>query len=199
MKYLLISIAIFCMAFTVQSQSPHFILSEFFVYQEDNVVRLQWTIKEGNTCNGIDIERGGEQKSFEKIGHISGVCGAPDQSVTYRYVDSLPMKNRVNYYRLELGTQGYSSPVKVETRFYSNGEYVVKGNPARSNMTILFKNENSVKYTFRIFDTQGNLVREFTTRNDRLDIPVSELSTGVYIFQTVSTRGSGFTGKFAVL
>ena len=187
------------MAFTVQSQSPHFILSEFFAYQEDNVVKLQWSIKEGNTCNGIDIERAGKEKKFEKIGRISGVCGAPDQSVTYRYVDSLPLKNQVNHYRLELGTQGYSSPVEIETRFYNSQSYILKRNPSSSNISILFKNEENIHYTFQIFDTQGNLVREITTRSDRLDMPVRKLSTGMYIFRAVSAGGSKFKGKFAVL
>lgn len=193
-----VSLLIFLML-SLNSYPQHFILSEFFAFQKDDVVKLQWTIKEGQTCNDIIIERAEEQRSFNKIGEISGVCGSPDQSVTYQFTDSVPLKNRVNHYRLELGSQGYSTAVSVETRFYDNNIYLIKSNPGINQMTVLFGNENSKKYTFRIFDAQGNFIKEYSTTQNRLSLPVNEWAAGIYIFQAVTETGIAFTGKFSVL
>lgn len=187
------------MSGVVNAQSPHIILSEFFVYQDENLVRLQWTIKEGRTCNDIRIERAGNAKNFSYLGLISGVCGAPDQSVTYRYVDSIPLQNQVNYYRLEMGSQGYSEPVSIETRMYNNKEYIIKGNPSISGIEILFKNEKAQMFEFRVFDMRGHLVVEESTSSDRIKLPTNDLRSGMYIFRGIGASGSKITGKFAVM
>lgn len=200
MRVILFAISIVVlMMVPVKSQAQHYNLSDFFVYQKDNKVKLQWTFKAGETCNGINIERSGSNKNFEKIGLISGICGAPDREVTYRFVDSFPLKNQINYYRLELGSQGYSSPVSIETRLYGDDSYIIKRGNGVSQTTILFNNNNNSRYIFRIFDTQGNLIRELTTSSNQLQLPVNKLSPGMYIFQALSGEGPKFSGKFPVL
>jgi len=181
------------------SYSQHFILSEFFAFQKEDVVKLQWTIKEGQTCNDINIERSGKHRNFDKIGEISGVCGSPEQSVTDRFTDSIPLKNRLNYYRLELGSQGYSTAVSVETRFFGDKSYIIQNNPGIDQMTILFSNVDSKNYTFRIFDTRGNFINEYSTTQNRLVLRVNGWAAGIYIFQAVTDTGTAFTGKFSVL
>lgn len=201
MRVILFTISIVVLMFLpVKSQAQHYILSDFFVYQKDNnIVKLQWTFEAGETCNGINIERAGKNKNFEKIGLIRGICGAPDREVTYRFTDSIPLNNQISYYRLELGSQGFSSPVSFETRFYKDNSYVIKGSSGFSTPTVLFNNTNNTRYTFRIFDTHGNLIRELTTNSNRLQLPVNKLSSGMYIFVAFSDEGSKFSGKFPVL
>lgn len=198
-KILLNLLFVLVLVLPERSFSQHFILSEFFAYQKEGVVKLQWTIKEGQTCNDIDIERAGQSLNYQEVGVISGICGSPDQSVTYTFTDSIPLKNQVNYYRLELGSQGHSTAATVETRFYRGNSYILKSNPGYDHVTLLFNNEDSKRYIFRIFDSRGNFIKKYITTQNKLNLPVNQMAAGVYIFQAVTETGTAFTGKFSAL
>lgn len=98
----------------LQAQQVHPIVSGFSGINVRNTIRLNWTIIGGNTCNGTLIQRSSDGNTFETIGEIAGICGSPEVDVPYVFIDENPEANQTNYYRLELGSQGFTTPLKVD-------------------------------------------------------------------------------------
>jgi hypothetical protein len=107
------------------SQQADAVLSKFFATPLDETVFLRWTITAGNTCEDTDIERSSDGISYERVGLIGGICGSPDQSITYEFTDTLPLFNRTAYYRLKLGYYGYSSPQTVKINRFNESGYLI--------------------------------------------------------------------------
>jgi len=96
------------------------ILENFKVFETNGQVLLNWQIVQGSTCFGIGILQSTNQLDFTEIGHIPGVCGASNDPLGYQFIDSNPIKNQFNYYRLNLGGYGYSEILAIKD-FVNNG------------------------------------------------------------------------------
>ena len=104
---LLLSIALFLPMSLFGQEHP--ILNYFSANLGDNDVYLSWEIMGGGQCNGIQILRSTDSLNYVEIGDVQGVCGSPDFAQQYDFTDESPVENSINYYRLELGVQGFSS------------------------------------------------------------------------------------------
>ena len=89
-------------------------LDRFTAQQVNNEVLLNWTIKSGFTCNGIEILSSSDSLNFTNIGKIEGICGAVDEPISYTFSHKAPAQNKINYYRLELGGVGSTEIISVE-------------------------------------------------------------------------------------
>jgi hypothetical protein len=179
-----------------QSADP--LLSKFFAIQQDDQVLLRWTIRAGNTCEDTYIERSADGISWERIGSIGGICGSPDQPVTYEFYDTLPLKNQVNHYRLELGLYGYSSPEQAEFIALPASGYLIMPNPMTDKSTLIFDNPQDEEFVFRLMDQHGREVIVVSTTSDRVQIFRQGLRSGIY-FITLEGPGTKLTGKLLVL
>ena len=47
-------------------------------------VVLNWEVRIGNTCDGIEIQHSTDSISFVKIGEIAGVCGSKIENIAYQ-------------------------------------------------------------------------------------------------------------------
>jgi len=99
---------------SVSVAQNHPILGKFSISENNGDVYLSWSIIAGSSCNGIQIYRSIDSINFSQIGDIPGVCGSVDFTQTYDFTDNNPVKNKVNYYRLELGNQDFSQIVSIE-------------------------------------------------------------------------------------
>jgi len=79
------------------------------IKDKDRII-LQWTIKKGSSCIGIGIFRSTDAINFEVIGEIKGVCGSTEFAQAYHFIDENPIKNKTNYYVLEMGFSGKTTP-----------------------------------------------------------------------------------------
>jgi len=174
------------------------VLSKFFAVQLDETVFLRWTITAGNTCEDTYIERSTDGISYERIGLIGGICGSPDQSITYEFTDSLPLVNRTSFYRLELGYYGYSSPHTVTFSRYNEQGFVLAPNPFTEYTRLAFENKTGEEYTLVITDMQGRIVEEMMTLKDEFIIKRKNLPSGVYFFQTSTMSRIPYTGKLVI-
>lgn len=174
------------------------VLSKFFAVQLDETVFLRWTISAGNTCEDTRIERSADGISYERIGLIGGICGSPDQSITYEFTDTLPLVNKTAYYRIELGYYGYSSPQIVTFTRYNEQGFLLAPNPFSDFTRLAFDNNTGEEYTLIITDMQGRILEEMTTLKDQFIIQGKNFTSGVYFFQVSGMSRILYTGKLII-
>lgn len=176
------------------------ILLQFTPVQVENKVELSFTIKAGNTCNGIQIYRSADSLTFTEIGDIQGVCGSSDRNESYSFTDHSPAGNRFNYYRLQLGTLGYSD---VASLFYiqpDGNNALLFPNPLTHETLITFLNTSREKCSLSVFNSDGKLIYQSdpVTENS-FHLHKDDFSPGIYFYTILSDGRRLFKGKFNVL
>lgn len=188
-------ILVLILSFPLSAQEADPYLSKFFAVQVDETVLIRWTISAGNTCSDTYIERSSDGIAFEKIGIIGGVCGSPYESITYDYIDTMPLTNRTSYYRLILGYYGYTSPKSLEFVRYNEKGYFVGPNPFSDFTRISFENKEEEEYQLIITDMHGRKVTEMMTTGNEFIIRRDELGAGVFIVDIYKGNVSYFRIK----
>ncbi len=184
---------------SLQSQDASHLLTNFYALQNNNRILLKWTLHEGATCNDIYIERSTDSIHFEKIGVIAGTCGSPEFEITYSYEDTTAVSHLVNYYRLELGFNGYSQTISLRFDDFSEQPYYLTENPMINNSTLYFRNPNHENIELKIIDVNGRIHFETSTTGNNFSLSRSDLSQGYYIFVAFRKSKRLFTGKILVL
>ncbi|MBI9034086.1 MAG: hypothetical protein JEZ03_06425 [Bacteroidales bacterium] len=181
------------------SQTASEMLSRFELYQSNQDVVLKWTLHEGSTCNGTRIERSIDSTHFEEIGYIAGVCGNPEFEVPYTFTDSSASPNVINYYRIELGFNGYSNTISLLFNDFSERPYIILGNPVISNSILRFNNPKHELIEIEFINTQGLPIYKDSTKNNEFNISKSDFPSGIFIFAAHQGRKRVFSGKIIVL
>jgi hypothetical protein len=60
---------------------------------------------------------------------------------------------------------------------------------------VMFDNRDNLLFTFRLYNMQGQIVREETTYKDKLVIYETGLESGAYLWTLSSDNGVSYTGK----
>lgn len=175
------------------------ILSVFSAEHVSGKVLLSWTVKGGSTCNGIAIFRSTDSLNFYEIGDIQGVCGNLGYPVNYTFTDDAPVANKVNYYRLELGSSETTYPIGVEVIDVGLANYYLKQNPIITEALIYFRNSNNSFTDMLIYDNSGILIKKLSTIDDFFRIDAAEFQSGMYYF-TISNSSSEqlIPGRFII-
>jgi hypothetical protein len=150
----------------------------------------------GAICNGISIDRSSDSINFTEIGRIPGICGDPDYQFPFRFVDSFPVLNKTNYYRLFLAQFGYSDVRSVYVKYVESGKVLVKYNTASAYISLEFNNLKSDNYTLMIYDQSGRLVfSQPNIVNDKVLINYSHFLNGIYFFHLTNRFATNYSGK----
>jgi hypothetical protein len=174
------------------------ILDGFSGIAQAREVHLHWVISAGQSCNGTNIERSTDTLNWEEIGDIPGICGNSSDPVPYNFTDDSPVSNTVNYYRLELGGQGYSPVIGVPYYNFVGQGHVLIPNPAHEMVTLYFSASVEEKFTVSFFDIKGQLVWQDTGNGGKKELDVSQLQEGNYIF-VISRKGKkNVSGKIMI-
>lgn len=163
----------------VFGQEP--LLVNFTGAQIENYIHLNFTVKAGISCLGTEVQRSPDGIQFETIGIIPGICGGTEEQ-DYFFDDSLPLKNQLNYYRIDLKQYGKSNSINVKFIDYGDG-FVIAPNPATEIISVFFSNFNNQKITFTIFSLNGSALKSITTNSNAVSISRKNLPSGVYFFQ----------------
>ncbi len=186
------------LAFLPSHAQQTIILDGFVGVAQAKQVQLRWIISAGETCNGTIIERSTDTVHWEFIGDIPGVCGSSSAAVPYNYIDESPAINTINFYRLELGGQGYSAVIGVPFYDYSEKGFVLIPNPASESATIYFSTSATETFTISLYSISGNLVKQSTGSGGSCRLNVSRLAAGTYLF-VISRQGKkNVSGKIIV-
>ena len=148
-------------------QGQDTILANFDVIVLSNSVELKWTIKKGNTCDGISILRSKDSLRFNEIGTIPIICGSPDFAESFQFSDNNPIQNQTNYYRLQLGQNGLSDIIAVDFFKLGDANELLFPNPTSGNAILILNNLNKQEITIRVYDTKGNILLTETSTDSR--------------------------------
>jgi hypothetical protein len=162
--------------------SQNTLLSDFSGLQDGDHLRLSWTIKAGQTCNGTTIEKLRTDGRFVAIGEIPGVCGDINFPVSYSFTDSFPDFNSNNVYRLELGFQGYSDTLTLAHSPLVSLSSLAYPNPFSNQLLIRFRNPGQIEASVMLIDPHGRLIKQRITRAETVTFSMQEESTGVYYY-----------------
>jgi len=179
---------LFVQAFSVSLAQETLILDDFFGIPQAKQVQLRWVIRSGQTCNGTLIERSTDTVHWMSIGDIPGVCGSSSTPVPYNFIDEFPVQNAVNFYRLELGGQGYSNVVGVPYYDFVEDGYVLIPNPAHEKATLYFSTSLTEAFTVSLFDLSGKRVIQKTGSGTNYALNLESLPSGTYLF-VISRKG----------
>lgn len=164
------------------------ILENFTATQNGGKVYLSWTITSGSTCNGIDILRSTDSISFNSISNIAGTCGSLTVAVTYQFTDNNPIKNKTNYYRLDLGGNGSSEILAVEIIDVSNG-YQLRPHPVKDYGKLFFQKASNTAHLLIVYNPSAGIELQQTTTNNYFEIFPKQLNPGMYFFTIVAAGG----------
>ncbi|MBL4862267.1 MAG: T9SS type A sorting domain-containing protein [Crocinitomicaceae bacterium] len=175
------------------------VIDGFTASEFNGKVLLSWTIKQGNTCNGVKILRSTDAFDFAQIGSIQGICGSSAESIAYEFTDLFPVKNAVNYYRLSLGGVGFSWIVSVEVIDLEANNYLLRPNPISDSSQLYFDNETNNVMKLEVFDPSGVRVHEDQTSGELFILDKQDYGSGLYFF-VLSKEGTKpfVSGKFVV-
>ena len=180
------------------SQNP--IVESLNISTSNGSVYISCVIKSGSTCNGIVLYRSIDSLNFEVIDKIQGVCGDNTKSVQYIFTDKNPVKNNINYYKLELGGQGYTEVISTEIVDIQNTGNQVRPNPAGKLFRIYFENENRRNHTIHLFSINGQELLEADTNENYFEINLSYFVAGLCGFMILNEAGKVKTsGKVVVV
>lgn len=142
-----------------------------------DVVELDWQTASEKNNVGFEIERSANATHFENIGFVKGK-GTVSTPQYYSFTDPKP-NNGVNYYRLRQidldGIATYSNVIAVQ--FSPSIKLQIFPNPAKDRLTII----SQPKKDYSIVDILGRKILRGSLLEDRIDIDISKLPTGMYL------------------
>ena len=161
----------------------HPILESFSGYVVGKTIVLDWVIKQGNTCNGIQINRSINEEVYEQVGEIVGICGAPATSVKYSFTDSFLVANAKHSYQLTLGVQGFSQLAEVNYTELNASGYNLFPNPVVTDFQLHFVNPTQEECLLFVYDEAGRVViNGLTTTAQFMEVSTAGLGSGSYSF-----------------
>jgi hypothetical protein len=164
-------------------------------------VLLNWQAYSDLEAKGFEIERRGDQNSWQTIGFIK--ANSSIKTAEYSFVDQHPIAGR-SYYRLRMieksGSSKYSSTriiqidnLLTQVRIYPN--------PAQTNVTIGFHSESAQTATFRIRSISGNILLSkpvvLGNGDNRVEIPLKNFSNGLYLVELITSQHL-YTNKLTI-
>ncbi len=195
---LIISTSVFAQS---TNDNAHPIVKTYTANVINNKVLVKWVIKGGYTCNGIDIYRSTNSIHFNKIGTIAGICGSTDFPVSYQWFDKKIEPNAINYYKLDLGGQGFTKTISIHYTKLNFNNYLIYPNPVSSTSILSFSNPKKEIHSLFIYNMEGKQVyTENNIAGNQVSINGTELNKGMYFFviQQNNEASKTIKGKFIV-
>jgi hypothetical protein len=193
-RSLIFLLGILLCAFT---QAQHPFIDEFKAEQIAGGVFLQWTLKAGSICKGIQIEREKETSGeFVQIGAIEGVCGDVAEPVSYSFLDTSPQLGETNTYRLGLGGFGSTGIIQIFAHDFAQKEYALIQDISGQYISLLPRRPASGR-TFIIYSIDGReQAMDFLQTLEETQVDISNLTLGIYVIQVLDGESSVFSSVF---
>lgn len=158
-------------------------LDDFTALENEGDVYLSWTLRAGSTCNGIQIQRSTDSLNFLQIGEIPGVCGSNSAAQRYTFVDSFPVLNQRNFYRLEFGGSGFSPVIDLLVLDYGDDQYLVFPNPFTTRTMLCASRGRPGQDKIYVKDSGGNVCWTESASTPCQEIDLTSLPAGVYLLE----------------
>ena len=185
-------------AFAALAQEQPY-LSAFDLTDQEDAVRLNWTMVAGSTCQGTDVLRGRDSLQLNVVGGLAGLCGSIDGPTTYDFTDTSVPGFGTWYYRLRLGLNGYSQLRSIDHLLSSASDLRVQPNPVSDEVTLVLRADDRSEVSLRIVATDGRVMIERTVLSGNVHrLPVHDLPAGMYVV-VAQWEGRMAKGRFQVL
>lgn len=198
-KIVLVQLLMF-MLFSANSQTyEHEFLSFFNVSVVNERVLLDFEMKAGATCFGINLLRSEDSINYNKIDDIPGFCGSTEKAIQYSFTDNDPPRNKKIFYRLEFGADGVSSVKAVKVIQLISGDYSIFPNPIVNSSFLYFDNPNNEEVEVICYNLTGAFILSKITHTNSIHLLNDQFGKGI-VFFTLRFTGSGKTikGRFLV-
>jgi hypothetical protein len=177
------------------AQNQHPILRSFTAFKQPTGVLLRWVIKGGQQCQGVKVYRSEQDLLFKQISHVEGICGSATEDETYTHFDNSPTSNTYNFYRLEMGFQGFTDTITVFFEDFGAKEHLVQTNYRDGSYRILYNNDNNKEAILRVFDLSGKELIQETSTNSDVTFDATGLRAGIYVFRISGVSETDIHGK----
>ncbi len=150
---------------------------------------LQWEDQPNSSSLKFVVERSGDGVEFQRIGSVNAAA----QKLDYHFIDSEPLSEATNYYRLKIessnGSQHYSEVISIRS-LRSENEIIVYPNPFKNEIHFRSQGTFQMPIQFDLYDTQGRLqhkaqIQHLSDDGSLLDgnrVFVEGLSPGIYYY-----------------
>ena len=151
-----------------------------------DAVALNFELRQGAVCFGIQIERRDAFSNFEQIGVISGVCGSEDQPESYVFTDNAPLQNQRSFYRLIFNGIGQSSELEVFMPGFNNADFVVAIEPSTQQLAIFFRNPLEKPVQLNLFSLSGELLYQAFGQSNFILLPTAIFKEKFFVFHILA-------------
>jgi hypothetical protein len=151
-----------------------------------DAVALNFELRQGSVCFGIQIERRDAFSNFEQIGVISGVCGSEDQPESYVFTDNQPLLNQRSFYRLIFNGIGQSSELEVFMPGFNKADFVVAIEPSAQQLAIFFRNPLEKPVQLNLFSLSGELIYQAFNQSSYILLPTTIFKEKFFVFHIIS-------------
>jgi hypothetical protein len=195
-RFLFLVIAFLPFSGHAQDENPA--IDALSLLGNDNQVFLNWTMRAGNTCNGIRIFHSIDSLNFQNIGQINGICGSADESISYSFTDESPQLNQENFYFIEMGSLGNSKIAKITVYDFLNRNVIIQsGN--EGNIQFVFDNPMQEEFQFQVWDMQGKLQVIESNVASKIALQTENLNPGLFGYRIFFPKAKRtLVGKFSV-
>jgi hypothetical protein len=171
-------------------------LTEFKAKAVNNVkIVLDWSVASVVNFDKYVVERSLDGKNFTDLAALKSTS---NQKATYHFDDEKPLIG-TNYYRLKMvDTDGKTTYSKIESATIdANKEWKIYPTSLSKNTPLSIELPLGIeRANLRLFDLSGRLLKEITVTN-RANIDISDVNSGVFIYQIVAGRDKA-SGKIFV-
>lgn len=189
---------------SMYGQKAESILDNLHLTEINGKIQILCIITAGKTCQGIEVWRKKEGEEYKKIGDIKGICGSVSAPVSYTFTDENPPKNETLIYKLYFGGYGYSDDREIKVSDFKELAYKAIPNPASDRARIYINASATISsniHILNIYSPEGQkiLTLESNSTNEYFEIPVLNLTNGVYYFEILNASENNISsGKFYV-
>ncbi|MFT5858627.1 MAG: hypothetical protein ACI865_000715 [Flavobacteriaceae bacterium] len=175
------------------------VLENFTATNFNGNILLDWSITQGNTCNGIEILHSLDSINFTEIGDIEGICGSSAEIIYYDFTHSYVADNVTHFYRLQLGGLGFSWIIALEVSHFGVNHYRLGPNPLGKKSKLQVVNDNQLTLTMSISDLHGKIVGTSKTSENFFILSKEDYKIGKYLFViTKAGTAEKIKGEFIV-
>ena len=164
----------------------------------ENVV-LNFELRTGAICFGIQVERRSEHDNFEQIGVIPGICGSEDHPVSFVFRDENPLTNQRSFYRLIFNELGISREIEVFVPDLSEKPYSLAIEPNAQKLAVFFRNTLGQTVHASFFSLEGKTLFDTSSQSNFIILPDLLLTEKLVIFRLSFENGRIITGKLMLM
>ena len=166
---------------------------------------LTWETATEINNEGFEVQRSEDGRNWFNLGFVQG-NGTTLENHVYTFIDENPI-NGTNYYRLkqvdlpatqQAGFNGdfeYSNVIILTSQFIGNQQFTLFPNPVRSELNIANVSQGNIL----IYNSIGQVVRQFSVTDTQMRIEVSDLENGIYTLKFQKTDGTVVSKQFIKL